>query len=44
MSYSDRIQRFQKSIAGKVDVVFLPISTDLEYLTGVPRDIPNFGD
>jgi Xaa-Pro dipeptidase len=43
MSFIDRIQRFQKSIVGKVDVVFLPISTDLEYLTGVPRDIPNYG-
>src|ERR1041385_4486652 len=43
MSFTDRIQRFQKSIVGKVDVVFLPISTDLQYLTGVPRDIPNFG-
>lgn len=43
MNYSDRIQRFQKLIAGKVDVVFLPISTDLQYLTGVPRDIPNYG-
>src|ERR1041385_5178836 len=43
MSFTDRIQRFQKSIVGKVDVVFLPISTDLEYLTGVPRDIPNYG-
>ena len=43
MSYSDRIERFQRAIAGKADVVFLPISTDLQYLTGVPRDIPNYG-
>ena len=43
MSFTERIQRFQKSITGKVDVVFLPISTDLQYLTGVPRDIPNYG-
>lgn len=43
MSYNDRVQRFQTAVAGKVDVVFLPISTDLQYLTGVPRDIPNFG-
>lgn len=43
MSYNERVQRFQSSITGQVDVVFLPISTDLQYLTGVPRDIPNFG-
>ncbi len=43
MSYSERIQRFQAAIANKADIVFLPISTDLQYLTGVPRDIPNYG-
>lgn len=43
ISYSDRLQRFQAHITGKADLVFLPISTDLQYLTGVPRDIPNFG-
>ena len=43
MNFTDRIQRFQKNIVGNVDVVFLPVSTDLEYLTGVPRDIPNYG-
>jgi Xaa-Pro aminopeptidase len=43
MSFSERIERFQNSIAGKVDLVYLPICTDLQYLTGVPRDIPNFG-
>lgn len=43
MSYQDRIQRFQKVISGQVDLVFVPISTDLQYLMGVPRDIPNFG-
>lgn len=43
MTFGERITRFQSIIAGKVDVVFLPISTDLQYLTGVPRDIPNYG-
>lgn len=43
MSFSERLQRFQSSISGQVDLVFLPISTDLQFLTGVPRDIPNFG-
>ena len=40
-SYSERIQKFQQMV--DADVVFLPISSDLQYLTGVPRDIPNFG-
>src|SRR5215813_11668961 len=43
ISYSERIDKFQSTIAGKVDLVYLPICTDLQYLTGVPRDIPNFG-
>jgi Xaa-Pro dipeptidase len=43
MSYNDRLQRFQAQITDKVDLVFLPFSADLQYLTGVPRDIPNFG-
>lgn len=40
-TYSERIQQFQQILAA--DVAFLPISSDLQYLTGVPRDIPNFG-
>ncbi|MEP7291775.1 MAG: Xaa-Pro peptidase family protein [Chloroflexota bacterium] len=40
-SYSQRIQQFQQIL--DADLVFLPISSDLRYLTGVPRDIPNFG-
>lgn len=43
MDYSDRIRRFQAALAGAADVAFLPIATDLEFLMGVPRDIPNFG-
>jgi len=43
VSYNERLHQFQSSIAGKADLVFLPISADLQYLTGVPRDIPNFG-
>lgn len=45
MDYNQRIQRFQEQL-GKafVDVAFLPISADLQYLTGVPRDIPNYGN
>jgi Xaa-Pro dipeptidase len=42
-TFNERIQRFQSLLGGKADVAFIPISTDLQYLTGVPRDIPNFG-
>ncbi|HVU12933.1 MAG TPA: Xaa-Pro peptidase family protein [Phototrophicaceae bacterium] len=40
-SYSERIQQFQQIM--DADAAFLPISSDLQYLTGVPRDVPNFG-
>jgi Xaa-Pro dipeptidase len=43
MSYNERLQHFQASMAGQADLAFLPISADLQYLTGVPRDIPNYG-
>ena len=40
---SERIEQFQAALAGRADLAFLPISTDLQYLTGVPRDLPNYG-
>lgn len=43
MQYNDRLGRFQARLAEAADVAFLPMSADLQYLTGVPRDIPNFG-
>jgi Xaa-Pro aminopeptidase len=43
MDYQGRLQKFQQHIHNKVDLVFLPISADLFYLTGVPRDMPSFG-
>jgi len=43
MSHNERLQRFQASVAGRIDLAFLPISADLQYLTGVPRDMPNYG-
>jgi Xaa-Pro dipeptidase len=43
MSVNERLTRFQGNIESAVDLVFLPISADLQYLTGIPRDIPNFG-
>ncbi|MCY4018978.1 MAG: Xaa-Pro peptidase family protein [Chloroflexi bacterium] len=39
----DRLQRFQAILADQADLAFIPISSDLQYLTGVPRDIPNYG-
>lgn len=41
MNYDERIRRFREIL--DADVAFLPITSDLQYLTGVPRDIPNFG-
>jgi Xaa-Pro aminopeptidase len=43
MDYQSRIQRFQALIGSQAEIAFLPISADLQYLVGVPRDIPNFG-
>ncbi|XWX05575.1 Xaa-Pro peptidase family protein (plasmid) [Aggregatilineales bacterium SYSU G02658] len=41
--YVDRLTQFQALMKGQADLAFFPTSADLEYLTGVPRDIPNFG-
>ncbi|MGB1286608.1 MAG: M24 family metallopeptidase [Aggregatilineales bacterium] len=43
MDYAGRIKEFQSKLAGVADLAFFPISADLQYLTGVPRDIPNYG-
>lgn len=43
MNYAERLERFRRQIDGAADLVFLPISADLQYLTGVPRDLPNYG-
>lgn len=43
MNYAERLERFREQIGEAVDLVFLPISADLQYLTGVPRDLPNYG-
>ncbi len=42
-SYADRMTRFQGLIEDQADLVFLPLKTDLDYLTGLHRDIPNYG-
>ena len=38
-----RLKKFQGLLAEVADIAFLPPSADLQYLTGVPRDIPNYG-
>lgn len=43
MTDATRLNAFQKLLVDKADVAFFPISADLQYLTGVPRDIPNYG-
>ena len=34
-SYPERMKRYRELIAGKADLVFIPIGTDLDYLTGL---------
>ena len=34
---------FQERLGEVADLAFLPVSADLQYLMGVPRDLPNFG-
>lgn len=43
MNYQQRLAAFQSHLARQAELAFFPLSADLQYLTGVPRDIPNFG-
>ncbi len=43
MQYQQRVRAFQERLAAVADLAFFPRSADLQYLTGVPRDVPNFG-
>lgn len=44
-NYAERRDRFAEQLtAAGADAAFLPISSDLEYLTGLRRGIPNFGN
>jgi Xaa-Pro aminopeptidase len=43
MNNSTRLTKFQTLLAEVADLAFFPISADLQYLVGVPRDIPNYG-
>lgn len=41
MDYKARIQTYQQQV--DADLVFFALSSDLQYLTGIPRDVPNYG-
>ena len=41
--FSPRMARLQSAMAGRLDLVFLPLGADLQYLTGIPRDMPTYG-
>ncbi|MFW5709473.1 MAG: M24 family metallopeptidase [Chloroflexota bacterium] len=43
MEHDRKLRDFQAILGEKADLAFIPISADLEYLTRIPRDIPNFG-
>jgi Xaa-Pro aminopeptidase len=44
-NYVDRRRRFSASLGTRrIDAAFLPLSADLEYLTGLERRLPTFGD
>jgi Xaa-Pro dipeptidase len=43
MNYQQRLIMFQQRLSEVADLAFFSRSSDLQYLTGVPRDIPNFG-
>ena len=39
----ERMKQFQSLLSEVADGAFLPPSADLQYLTGIPRQIPNYG-
>jgi Xaa-Pro aminopeptidase len=44
MDYQTRLLKLRQAMHDlAIDLLFLPISADLQYLTGIPRDMPNFG-
>jgi len=42
-NYSERINNFLQALDHKADLAFFPISPDLQFLTGIHRDMPTFG-
>ncbi|MFQ3566922.1 MAG: M24 family metallopeptidase [Aggregatilineales bacterium] len=43
MRYQERLQAFYARLNPNADLAFLPIGSDLQYLTGIPRDLPTYG-
>lgn len=41
--FTTRMATFGRLLDGRADLAFIPTGTDLHYLAGVPRDIPNYG-
>ncbi|HLY24723.1 MAG TPA: Xaa-Pro peptidase family protein [Aggregatilineales bacterium] len=44
MDYPGRVHQLRQNMQqASIDLVFVPISADLQYLAGIPRTMPNFG-
>jgi Xaa-Pro aminopeptidase len=43
MQSNERIPRFQALLADQPTLVYLPLSADLQYLSGIQREMPNYG-
>lgn len=43
MQQSNRVNQFQRLLAKSAELAFLPPSADLQYVMGIPREIPNYG-
>jgi Xaa-Pro aminopeptidase len=43
MSQETRLEAFQRLLHGRADLAYIPLCTDLDYLAGIRRDIPNYG-
>lgn len=43
MQFTERVQQFQELLNDKPTLVFFPLSADLQYLTGIRREMPNYG-
>jgi hypothetical protein len=44
MTHTSNAALSRNLTANHVDLALIPISADLQYLTGIPRDMPNFGN
>lgn len=45
LNYQDRLTKTQVQMREQgINLLFLPRSANLNYLTGIPRDEPNFGN